>query len=40
MQKKMRMHQMPQEDVDAFLAEAGVGRLATNGPDGYPTLCP
>ena len=40
MQAKMKMHQLPQEDVDAFLALAEIGRLGTIGPDGFPYVVP
>lgn len=40
MQAKMKMHQLPQEDVDAFLAQAEVGRLGSTGADGFPYIVP
>lgn len=40
MQAKMKMHQMPPEDVDAFLMQADVGRLGTIGEDGFPYVVP
>lgn len=40
MQAKMQKHQLPASAIDAFLATAEVGRLATIGKDGCPYIVP
>lgn len=40
MQKKMRLFQLPPEEIEAVLTEAEAGRLATIGQDGYPYVVP
>lgn len=40
MQERMKKHQLTTEQIEQLLERATVGRIATNGEDGYPYIVP
>ena len=40
MQKRMKEHPLPEEEITSLLGSEAVGRLATLGVDGYPYVIP